>query len=116
MKDFMLIFKGKSYDALKLTPEQIEQRMGKWFAWHQKMETDGVRIKTGDALQDPVRVMSGTDRAITDTASPETKELIGGFYILTVNDLAEATKIAEDFPDYDLGSVVEIRELMIYDV
>ncbi len=112
----MLIFKGKSYEALGLTPEQIEQRMGKWFAWHQKMETDGVRIKSGDALHDHTRTMAGTDRTRTDVTSPETKELIGGYYILTLNDMEEASKIAENFPDYDLGSVVEIREIMVYDV
>ena len=115
MKDFMLIFKGKTYEAMNLSQEQVEERMGKWFAWHQKMEADGVRIKGGDALKDHTRTMAGTDRTVTDVTSPETKELIGGYYMLTLNNMEEATKIAEGFPDYDLGSVVEIREIMIYE-
>lgn len=111
----MLIFKGKTYDALELSPEQVQQRMGNWFAWHQKMEADGVQIKGGDALHDHTRIMSGTDRTVTDVASPETKELVGGYYIVTVNDLAAATKIAEGFPDFDLGSEVEIREIQKFE-
>lgn len=32
MKDFMLIFIGETYADMGLSPEELQERMGKWFA------------------------------------------------------------------------------------
>jgi len=50
MKKFMLIFLGSDYQTLGLSPEEMQGRMGKWFAWNQKMQDDGVYID-GHALE-----------------------------------------------------------------
>ncbi|MEM1123495.1 MAG: YciI family protein [Bacteroidota bacterium] len=115
MKDFMLLFIGADYSDLGLSPEEIQQRMGKWFAWDEKMTAAGVTIKGGEALHAPVRRVAGPERIVTDLASSEVKELVGGYYIVRAADLEGATAIAQDFPDYDLGSMVEIREIVVFD-
>lgn len=114
MKDFMLIFISQSYADLGLSPEEMQGRMGKWFAWNTKMAEQGI-VKHGEALVDNVRQVSGASRTITDRAGAEVKELIGGYYVVSAKDIDEATKIAEDYPDYDLGGTVEIREIMVFD-
>jgi len=115
MKEFMLIFIGSEYATLGLSPEQMQERMGKWFAWTQKMQEADVMVN-GNALDGTtVRHVSGADRTVTDRAGSEIKELVGGYYIVKASDFDEATKIAEDFPDYDLGGTVEIREVMVFD-
>jgi len=81
----MLIFLSSDYQTLGLSPEEMQSRMGKWFAWNQKR------------------------------AGSEIKELIGGYYIVNAADLDDAMKIAENYPDYDLGGTVEIREVMVFD-
>jgi len=111
----MLIFIGLDYPDLGLSPDQMQERMGKWFAWSQKMEEDGVYVG-GEALEyGKVRRISGVERTITDRAGSELKELVGGYYIVKATNFDDAAKIAEDFPDYDLGSTVEIREVMKFD-
>lgn len=114
MKDFMLIFISEDYGDLGLSPEEMQQRMGKWFAWNEQMTKDGV-TKGGEALTADVRRVTGPNRTITDTNATELKELVGGYYIVTAKDLDEATKIAEGYPDYDLGGTVEIREVMVFE-
>lgn len=114
MKDFMLIFIGADYADLGLSPEEMQQRMGKWFEWDTKMNEAGIK-HDGEALQAPVRRVSGAERTVTDLASSEVKELVGGYYIVKAKDLEAATEIAQGFPDYDLGSIVEIREVMVFD-
>lgn len=114
MKDFMLIFIGPDYGDLGLSPEDIQQRMGKWFAWSENMNAAGITHQ-GEALLAPVRKITGTERIVTDIASSEVKELVGGYYIVAAKDLAAATEIAHDFPDYDLGGSVEIREVMVFE-
>jgi len=114
MKDFMLIFIGEDYGALGLSPEQMQERMGKWFAWHEKMATDGV-VKHGEALHSEHVTISGPERTVTDQAAAEGKELIGGYYVVQAANMEDAKKIAQGFPDYDLGGKVEIHEVMVFD-
>jgi len=114
MKNFMLIFVGADYHELGLSPEDIQGRMGKWFAWNQKMTSSGI-VKGGEALTPPVTRISGPDRVTTDNVSVESKELVGGFYVVSAENLNAAKEIAQDYPDYDLGGTVEIREVMVFE-
>lgn len=114
MKEFMMIFIGADYTDLGLSPEEMQNRMGKWFAWNDKMEQAGV-LKTGDALTPQIRRIVGKDRTVSDLTSAEVKEIIGGYYLVTARDFDHVQEIAQDFPDYDLGGTVEIREIMVFD-
>lgn len=115
MKDFMLIFIGDDYETMGLSADQMQDRMGRWVAWSQQMTADGVKHE-GDALKGSVTRISGSDRTRTDMASAEVKELVGGYYTVTVRDLEHAVEVAQGFPDYDIGSTVEIREVMVFDL
>lgn len=114
MKEFMMIFIGADYGDLGLSPEEIQGRMGKWFAWSQKMEEQGI-VRGGNALTADIRRIVGKDRTVSDVNSAEVKEIVGGYYIITAKDFDAVEEIAQDFPDYDLGSTVEIREIMVFD-
>ena len=111
MKDFMVIFLGADYGEMGLSPEQIQERMGKWFAWGDKMRKSDVLIG-GEALHAGGKRITGKDRIVTDGPFVESKELIGGYYTVKADNFEEVQKIAEDFPDYDLGGAVEIREVV----
>ena len=114
MKGFMMIFIGANYEELGLSPEQLQERMGLWFSWGDKMQSQGI-LRGGEALHNKAKRVSGPDRIETDGPFAESKELIGGFYQVAANSFEEVVKIAEDFPDYDLGGTVEIREIMQFD-
>lgn len=114
MKEFMMIFIGADYAAMGLSPEEMQGRMGKWFAWNDKMEKAGI-LRGGNALQSDVRRISGENRTVTDMASAELKEIVGGYYIIEAADFDAVEAVAQDFPDYDLGGTVEIREIMVFD-
>ena len=111
MKEFMLIFIGEDYSTLGLSPQELQQRMDKWMAWSAKMATAGV-MKSGEALHPHSRHIAGPKRTVTDRAAGEVKEIVGGYYVVTATDMDAAAEIAQDFPDYDLGSAVEIREVV----
>ncbi|MDN5211259.1 YciI family protein [Fulvivirgaceae bacterium BMA12] len=113
MKDFMLIFIGVSYAEMNLSPEEIQNRAASWMSWNEKMAKQGV-LKEGNALQEDLRRVKGPDRTVTDRTSAELKELIGGYYIVKAADFEGAIEIAQDYPDFDLGGTVEVREVMHY--
>ncbi|WP_142785389.1 YciI family protein [Changchengzhania lutea] len=114
MKEFMMIFIGADYADLGLSPEELQNRMGKWFAWGDKMEKAGV-LRGGNALTPQIRRVVGKNRTVTDLTSAEVKEIVGGYYLVEAKDFDAVQTIAEDFPDYDLGGTVEIREIMVFD-
>ena len=114
MKDYLMIFMGPSYEEVGLSPEQIQERMGKWFAWSEKMNKNGVEHK-GHALMPTGKSISGTEKVVTDGPFLEGKEIIGGYYVIKVKDYEAALVVAQDFPEFDLGGTVEIREVMVFE-
>lgn len=74
-------------------------------------------IKGGNALQPTataktVRVRNG-ETMTTDGPFAETKEQLGGFYLLEANNIDEAAKIAAGIPGARFGSV-EVRPVMVF--
>ena len=116
MKYMAIIFNDESQYA-NATPEQI----GAVFAAHgefgQASREAGVFVD-GDGLQPvatatTVRVRDG-ERLLTDGPYAETKEQLGGFYMLECKDLDEALSWAARIPEAKTGSI-EVRPVMIYD-
>ena len=60
-----------------------------------------------------VRVVDGETIA-TDGPFAETKEALGGFYVLDVKDLDEAIEWAAKIPGSQVGSI-EVRPVMVFD-
>ena len=114
MKEFMMIFIGADYEALGLSPQQLQERMGKWFAWGDKMKEKGI-LRGGEALYAHGKQITGPDRIESDGPFAESKELVGGYYTVAVDSYEEAAKVAQDYPDFDLNGTVEIREIVKFD-
>lgn len=110
MKDFMLVFLGINYAEMGLSPEEIQGQAGKWMEWQEKMSKQGI-LKEGNALSGGGKRVSGPNRTVSDRASADLKEYIGGYYIVTAEDYDKAIEVAQDYPDYDIEGTVEIREV-----
>jgi hypothetical protein len=99
------------------TPEQIQETSQAYGALTQEMEQKGV-LAAGEGLYPTttattVRVRDG-ERDVTDGPFAETKEQLGGFYVLDVKDLDEAIEWAARIPGAQFGSI-EIRPVMVFD-
>lgn len=96
------------------TTEAFAPIMAGYMAFGQ--EHDGI-IQGGEALQDTntsttVRVVDG-ETVTTDGPFAETKEHLGGFYIVEAADLDAAIAIAAKIPHAALGCV-EVRPVIDY--
>ena len=85
-------------------------------AFTEAIKTSG-HFRAGEALQPTstattVRVRDGKT-TITDGPFAETREQLGGFYLIEAKDLDEATAIAARIPSAKIGSI-EIRPIMTY--
>jgi hypothetical protein len=95
------------------TPEQAAE-MTEWHAYTQALSDAGAMLG-GEALHGAdaattVRVRNG-ETVTTDGPFAETKEVLGGYYLIEVADLDQAAQWAARLPCAPYGSV-EIRPIL----
>jgi len=100
--------------------DNVEPEMlGKILAEHQAFgEHHAKVIRGGNALQPTstatsVREESSGSYTVTDGAFAETKEALGGYYLIEAADLDEALAVARDVPAPFGG--VEVRPIRTFD-
>lgn len=113
MKEFMFIFKGPYYEDMRLSADGAQERMQQWFAWVEKLKAQDVYVSGKPLVRNGGKTISGTNKVITDGPFAESKELVGGYFIIKANTIDEAVAVAKDFPDYDLGGSVDVREVQV---
>ena len=91
--------------------------MGEYFAFTDEIKKSGHYLG-GEALQPvttatTVRIRNGK-LSTTDGPFAETKEQLGGFYLINARDLNEAIQIAAKIPSARIGTV-EVRPVVEFD-
>jgi hypothetical protein len=110
MKDFMFIFTNNPGKP-KATPEEMQANMQLWFSWIDKLKAKNIYV-SGEALMPGGKMIKGKKAVVTDGPFAESKEVVGGYFIVKANTLEEATELAKDCPDLPLDGKVEVREVM----
>jgi len=114
MEKFMLIFQGVKA-AEQPSAQQMEENMGKWMAWIDKLAKDG-RYVSGEPLLPSGKIITGNSKTVTDAAFAEGKEIIGGYFIINAADYNDAVALCDDYPDYEGGGTVIVRQVMKMDM
>jgi len=109
---YLLIFRDTTPDVYgKMTADQRQRLMEQWNAWYDGLAAQG-KVQHGHPLENSGRVVSGTrGERVMDGPYSEAKEAIGGYFLLTVDDLEEATEIAQRCPSLPHGMLVEVRPI-----
>jgi hypothetical protein len=115
MPQYMLLIYGPSDGGP--SPEEMQADMPKWFEYTNALRESGTMV-AGDALEPTetattVRVRDG-ETLLIDGPFAETKELLGGYYIVDVPDLDAALAWAAKMPNIAYGSV-EVRPVMVFE-
>lgn len=95
----------------KLTPEEGKRLTDETIESDWQMRREGRLILSQPLLEPSAAVtmrVDGNTVSATDGPFAETKEHLGGFYIIEAADMAEAKKIVESDPMMRFGSI-EIR-------
>jgi hypothetical protein len=116
MKYLLTIYADES-GWVTATPEQVGGIMAAYGEFSEAAQAAGVLVG-GEGLQPTstattVRVRDG-ETLSTDGPFAETREQLGGYYLLDCKDLDDAISWASRIPDAQHGSV-EIRPIMDYD-
>ncbi len=92
----MLLFRGNDWTK-PLSPEEKQKVTDQWMAWFKRL-TDQGKAVAGNPLERDGKIVSGKNRVVSDGPFAESKEAIGGYFLLDVATMDEAVAIAQECP------------------
>jgi hypothetical protein len=115
---YLLLLYGDETRWANMTPEQTQADMGRWMEFGNAVTEAGAFV-AGEGL-DPTSSATtvrqrGGENLLTDGPFAETREQLGGFYLLECRDLDEALGWAKKIPDLGENGAVEVRPVMDYE-
>ena len=115
MQYLLLIYRSEA-ELAKMDPDARQKMSAEYGAYTQSIVQSG-NLKAGDGLQPSttattVRVRDGK-MLTTDGPFAETREQLGGYYLVEARDLDTALGLAARIPGARDGSI-EVRPIMIY--
>jgi hypothetical protein len=114
---YMLLIYGDQSARPSMTEEEMNQIFQAYMTYTEELQNSG-KMVAGDALQPTdtattVRVRND-ETLTTDGPFAETKEQLGGYYLVDVDSLDEALEWAARIPGAKHGSI-EVRPVMVFE-
>jgi hypothetical protein len=106
--EYLLLFRGKAWWN-SVTPEELQKTMDQLKAWFERLTESGKLKAAQPLVREGVIIYGNTGRMVADGPFAESKEVIGGYALVEVDNLDEAIAIAKDCPTLRFGMEVEVR-------
>ncbi len=115
---YLLLIYGNEQAAAAKSPEAQATEMDAWWKYTADLQQSGQHL-AGEALQPiatatTVRLANGRP-LVADGPFAETKEQLGGYYLIDAPNLDEAIAWASKMPNLPGGGCVEIRPIMEFE-
>jgi hypothetical protein len=117
MPKFMVIPRDPP-EGLGLSPAEMQKILEKYMAWTRKLAEAG-KLDHGNKLKDGEgRVVGkrggekGPAFTVTDGPYAESKEVLGGYWVILARDYDEAVRLVMDSPHLQFGTL-EIRAVEV---
>ena len=113
MPDFILLLHRPAGPPPVVAPSAAAAITREYADWGERLRREG-RLKAGEKLtNDPGRAMRAVGGRIMVTDGPyaESKELLGGFFLITAGDYKEACHTSESCPHFKYGGSIEVRQI-----
>ena len=113
MAEYLILINEDESAYASASPDVLQEVMEAHNRFGKQVEETGGSIVTGRALQPTSTATSVRGDVVTDGPFAETKEALGGFYLVEARDLDQALEIAKLCPARFGG--VEVRPIMVFD-
>ena len=113
MPKYLLLLHDNPGTFANLSPEQMQKVIEKYVAWGKKLREAGIIEASNKLTDEPGKVVRRKDGEIRVTDGPysETKEVLGGYYLIAARDYAQAVELTRDCPQLEYGGTIEIRQV-----
>lgn len=111
MAQFMLLIRGD--EEVERSAEEAQAVIREYMAWARKLRDEN-RMLGGDELDSRGKYVRMNDNGhqVLDGPYAETKEVIGGYFLIEADEESHAVEIAKACPGLKRGGVVEIRRII----
>lgn len=113
MSPFLMLLRGGEFE--KYSPSEMEDIVKQYMNWTRELKSQEILIAS-EELKPDGRMLRTKDGQFVDGPYTETKEAIGGFYLVKAKDYNEATEIAKRCPHLNFNGTIELREVNPHDV
>ena len=113
MSQFMLLLYNNPANYTKMSSQDGQKVMEKYFAFGQKLRTNNQWISSHKLADEPGRVVRSSHGKTVTTDGPysETKEWLGGYYLIEAPSYDAAAEISRECPILEHGGTIEVREV-----
>ena len=108
MKDYLVMIFDNDAAKARVTPAEMQQLIAGHAEFGQALRASGI-CRDGERLRPEAKRVRG--RNVFDGPFAETKEALGGYYVVRAESLEAATEIAQRCPMLD-GDTIEVRQVM----
>lgn len=111
MEEFMLVLHDDPSAFVDRSPEEMQKVIEAYQAWAGKLSQEG-RFSGGRKLaEDPGKILkrAGDKVVVKDGPFSESKEILGGYFVVRATDYEDAVKLCEDCPHTKYGGTIELR-------
>jgi len=93
-------------------PAPTDRQYERLFAWFRELKKHGHLVAVNPLDKTGAKVLRGAGRRrLTDGPYIESKELVGGYVLVTARSLAQAVALAKRFPLFAARRSIEVRRL-----
>lgn len=108
---YMFLVQGGACQDSGLSAEQMQAKMTEVYAWIEGLTKKGV-MSAAQPLTPERKIVSGKNGSIiSDGIAAESKEAVGGYFIVTAATMDEAVSIARTCPMFSYGGQLEVRQI-----
>ena len=111
MAKFLILARGTGTAYANRSPQEMQQVVQRYMAWTAGLREAG-RMIHSERLRSDGRVVRGSagKMAVTDGPFAESKEVIGGFWLVEAGSYDEVQAFLKDHPHLEAGTL-EVRQI-----
>jgi len=112
MAEFLYLYRGSERVTAGMSPQQMQDYLQRFVGWIGSLGERGRLSTTSCAPLEPTgKTLTGPKAVVTEGPYAEAKDLVGGFSVITAQDVDAAIELAGECPFLAVGGMVEVRPL-----
>jgi len=112
MAQFLAVLYGDPTRFQGMSPSERQTLFAKYMNWGVKAREQGFLVGSNKLVDDAGKVLRRKPVA-TDGPYSETKEVLGGYYLIEATNYDEAVKRFLDHPHLENGGTIEVRQVEV---
>jgi hypothetical protein len=112
MEKFLILLHSDPKTWASLSPVEAQKALEKFVGWRMKLQDKGILLGSAKLADEPGKVLRGRGMIrVTDGPYSETKEVLGGYFMVEAANYEEAGKIAQECPGLEYNCTIELRQV-----